>query len=54
VLQVLVELFVELADGRAPGDLPRFDLIQLLFHAGRVFDIEDIVEILQVLRRYLK
>ena len=47
VLQVLVEPFVELADGLAPGNLPRFDLVQLLFHARGVLNVEDIVEVLQ-------
>src|ERR1035441_1131856 len=47
VLQVFVELFVELPDGHAPGDLPRFDLVQFLLHAGGILDVENIVEVLE-------
>src|ERR1035441_525945 len=47
VLQVLVEPFVELADSLAPGDLPRFNLVEFLLHAGGVLDIEDVVEVLE-------
>ena len=47
VLQIFVELFVELADGFAPGNLSRFDLVQLLFHARGVLHVEDVVKILE-------
>ncbi len=47
VLQVLVELAVELAHGRAPVERPFFDLVQLLFHSRRVLHVEDVVEALE-------
>ena len=41
VLQVLRELLVELGHGLAPLELAFLDLVELLFHARRVGDVED-------------
>src|SRR4030095_1039087 len=42
--QVLRELFIELSERVSPTHLAVFDLVQLLFHVGRVRDIEQIIK----------
>src|SRR5262249_9946388 len=45
-LPVLHELAVELRERLPPVELPLLDLVELLFHAGRVARLEEVVEAL--------